>query len=272
MEPQPHEKKYEEGYPQVVPCGSCVGCRQEQTRQWAVRMMHEARMHRTNLFATLTYDRKKVPENGALRPRDLTRFVKDLRREGFEFSYYGCGEYGERTARPHYHVCLFGCAPMDRVRNPIPDRSNVWWSGTLEDIWGRGRTELGTITMASASYVAGYVQKKMKAERAVRANSTTGELLEPEFARMSLKPAIGRRWIARHWTDVYPRDYVVVEGFESKPPRYYDKFMDDRFPYIMDAVRDRRYAEYVEMSKYQLMSAEKITKARRSLFAERAGV
>ncbi len=126
--------------------------------------------------------------------------------------------------------------------------------------------------MASASYVAGYVQKKMNTERAVRAYSTTGELLEPEFARMSLKPAIGRRWIARHWRDVYPRDYVVVEGFESKPPRYYDKFMDDRFPYIMDAVRDRRYEEYVELSKYQLMSLEKITKARRSLFAERAGV
>ena len=28
-----------------LPCGQCVGCRLERSRQWAIRCMHEAQMH-----------------------------------------------------------------------------------------------------------------------------------------------------------------------------------------------------------------------------------
>ena len=33
-----------------LPCGRCVGCRLERSRQWAVRCMHEASMHMFNSF------------------------------------------------------------------------------------------------------------------------------------------------------------------------------------------------------------------------------
>ncbi len=209
---------------QTLPCGNCLGCRSEQARQWAVRMMHETHVHDSNLFVTLTYDEKEIPENGSLCPKHLSKFVKDLRKKGQEFSYYGCGEYGERTHRPHYHVCLFGARFSDARSGLDFSRPSIRWSESLEDIWGRGKTEFGTVTMASASYVAGYVRKKV-AEAGVPVNMKTGELLEKEFARMSLNPAIGRDWIAVYWRDVYPRDYVVVDGQECKPPRYYDKYM-----------------------------------------------
>ena len=32
----------------ALPCGRCVGCRLERSRQWAVRCMHEASMHMFN--------------------------------------------------------------------------------------------------------------------------------------------------------------------------------------------------------------------------------
>ena len=42
--------------PVEVPCGQCIGCRLERSRQWAMRCVHEAQLHRDNSFITLTYD------------------------------------------------------------------------------------------------------------------------------------------------------------------------------------------------------------------------
>ncbi len=274
---------------QVVPCGNCIGCRAEQSRQWAVRMMHETRMHAlSSQFVTLTIDDEHQNENCEISPRDLSGFFKDLRkadkeqqieRNGFvrPISYYGCGEYGERTGRAHYHALLFGVEFLDRDFGFDHDRPDVWRSETLSRIWGRGNCEGGAVTMGSASYVSGYMRKKVKRERYERANRTTGVLMQPEFARMSLRPAIGRRWIKKYWRDVYPRDYVVVDGIEAKPPRYYDKYMDlednkggsEERRAMMDGIRDRRFAEQKEMTKYQLMSGEKIHQARTELFQRR---
>lgn len=269
-------------YTQIVPCGSCLGCRQEQSRQWAVRIIHEAQVHAFAWFITLTYRESELPANGSLHPPHFRQFIKALRRKhpSGSISYFGCGEYGDTTQRPHYHAVLFGADFLDSVPHPDTRRSGVWWSQTLDDTWGRGRTELGTVTMASASYVAGYVQKKVRGSDHVRANPLTGELLEQEFARMSLNPAVGRRWIERHWRDVYPRDFVVVDGVECKPPRYYDKFMDladdkggsEERRQIMEEVRQRRWDESEELDRYELHARETLHKARNTLFAGRQAV
>ncbi len=150
----------------------------------------------------------------------------------------------------------------------------------MDDIWGRGICEGGSVTMASASYVAGYIRKKQRDKDRSRANPLTGELLAPEFSRMSLRPPIAKRWIEEYWRDVYPRDFVVVDGVEAKPPRYYDKFMDfeddkggtQERRQIMEGVRSRRYDEAVEMSRYTAMSGEKIAEARQKLFSRREGI
>lgn len=47
-----------------LPCGRCIGCKLENSRQWAVRGMHEASQHRTNSFLTLTI------RDAGLRPQD----------------------------------------------------------------------------------------------------------------------------------------------------------------------------------------------------------
>ncbi len=269
--------KYQDLGPQVVPCGSCIGCRAEQGRQWAVRMMHEARMHQSSWFVTLTYNDERIPEDGTLFPKDLSGFVKSLRKEQESpLSFFGCGEYGERTQRPHYHAVLFGVEFLDKYRCTGFDGRSYWRSQTLESVWGRGNCEFGAVTMASASYVAGYVRKKVKAKHYSRV-SPDGVLLEPEFSRMSLRPPVGQRWIKKHWEDVYPRDYVVVDGVEAKPPRYYDKYMD--FPDekggsaerrdCMEHVRTQRYLDAIDLTDYQLKAGEKIHQSRVELFQGR---
>ena len=35
----------------TLPCGQCVGCRLERSRQWAIRCMHEAQLHEQGLHA-----------------------------------------------------------------------------------------------------------------------------------------------------------------------------------------------------------------------------
>ena len=134
------------------------------------------------------------------------------------------------------------------------------------------------MSYGSAAYVAGYVRKKVSKfkdpDHYMRVIPETGELvqLEQEFARMSRRPAIARQWIERYWRDVYPRDRVVMDGREVKPPRYYDKWMDANEPAVMEKVRDKRWAQLEDKTTKQLHDAAANHEARVRLFARRDGV
>lgn len=264
----------------TVRCGRCVGCIAERSRQWAIRIVHEARVVDRAWFATLTYNDECLPAYGSLCAEDLRAFHRSMRAvcAPERFSYFSCGEYGEDTARPHYHSVLFGPEFLDRVPHVDPRRRDVWTSPTLDAAWGYGITEFSGVTFASAAYVAGYVRKKVRVadypDHYLRCDPDTGEVVSiaEEFARMSLRPAIGRRWIERFWSDVYPADRVVLEGKVSKPPRYYDKWMDENHPDIMAEVRERRYAEAVELDVEDLRAGEVTHEARLRLFSSRGGV
>lgn len=248
--------------------------------------MHECQMHESAWFLTLTYADDKIPEYGSLYPEHLSVLFKALRkrerqtarfrgRRARPISYFACGEYGERTKRPHYHAVLFGAEFLDKRVFRVAGGNRVWRSRALEARWTHGFSEFGTVTEASASYVAGYVKKKVSKkvnpDAYVRVDDWTGELVKihPEFSRMSLKPAIGKRWIEKYWQEVYPRDRVVVEGREYRPPRYYDKWMDDNHPEVMLEVREKRYEEAVDLSPEKLRAKEEIHRVRSGLFERR---
>lgn len=57
---------------------------------------------------------------------------------------------------------------------------------------------------------------------------------------MSLKPGIGRPWLDKFQTDVYPHDYVIVNGKEVKPPKYYDKLFKLRSPEEFEEIQFQR--------------------------------
>ena len=127
----------------VVACGQCLGCRLDRSRMWAMRVVHEAAMHESSCFITLTYrdpvectDEQlangwHIPADWSLHKDHLQKFWKRLRKAGFRVRYFGCGEYGDvckhglsttndgerphcpncNLGRPHYHACVFGFMP-----------------------------------------------------------------------------------------------------------------------------------------------------------------
>ena len=215
-------------------CGQCIGCRLEYSRQWAVRMYHEAQLHDENSFITLTYDDDHLPFGNTLLRDELSRFMKRLRYyTGANLRYYGVGEYGEETYRPHYHACLFGWAFPDREHWRTEKGYKYYRSPTLERAWKLGNSELTDFTFDTAAYCARYITKKITGDDAQqhyeRVDLDTGEIVEvlPEYARMSLNPAIAKEWWEKFGKSVVDWDSVVIDGKELPPPRYYDVLSDE---------------------------------------------
>lgn len=233
-----------------LPCGQCIGCRLERSRKWAMRCMHESQLHESNVFITLTYDDEHLPSDGSLVYRHFQLFMKQLRKAKGKVRFYMCGEYGELNRRPHYHAILFGCDFPDKtVWQRTGSGSLIYRSAQLEKLWPRGHSSIGDVTFESAAYCARYVMKKVTGHRSEEAyrtvNSVTGEIhqIEPEFCRMSLKPGIGAGWLEKYKDDVYPHDYVVMNGVKCKPPRYYDK----KYSVLdVDKFEDLQYRRYLD--------------------------
>lgn len=210
---------------QVVPCGRCMGCRLERSRQWALRCVHEASQHEHNQFLTLTYrDEELVLGNyrPTLYPRHLELFWKRLRKEYGNVRYFACGEYGEQFGRPHYHACVFGLDIKDKKLYSIKGGNRIYSSDSIDRIWSHGDCRIGDVTFESAAYVARYICAKQLGESAKFYDE---EGIEPEFARMSRRPGIGLPWLERFSADVFNSGFVESRGVKCKPPRYYtDKF------------------------------------------------
>lgn len=174
----------------LVGCGQCMPCRINRRRIWVHRLMLEAALHADKSFVTVTYSDGNLPPGGTLVPADLRNFLKRLRKavEPARLRFFACGEYGETTQRPHYHLALFGypnCS-YGQSRYSRTHRNCCPACDALRDAWGLGAVFLGELSDASASYVAGYVLKKMTSADDVRLGGR-----HPEFARMSNRPGIG---------------------------------------------------------------------------------
>lgn len=142
-------------------------------------------------FVTLTYDPQHVPADGSLSPEDLQLWLKRLRKRmvGTPLRFFGVGEYGERTFRPHYHVILFGMRDCPRGGVKLHDAQrecSCFSCSIVRDTWGKGHISVGSVTLQSAGYVAGYCVKKLTDRRDTRLKGR-----HPEFARMSRRPGIG---------------------------------------------------------------------------------
>lgn len=219
-----------------LPCGVCMSCRINAASQWSTRCVHEAQCHDYSSFVTLTYSNECLPSNFSVSVRDLQLFFKRLRKF-YSFRYFACGEYGETSLRPHYHALLFGVDfSEDRVHWRTSARGDpVFRSQSLERAWGLGNVEFGSITPASAAYVAQYTTKKFRGDAVSaethyrRIHPATGEevIVSPEFLIMSRKPGIGHDWFRRFRGDVFPSDFLVLEGRKRPVPRYYLGMLSD---------------------------------------------
>lgn len=263
-----------EGVPPLsLPCGKCLWCRMERSRQWAVRCIHENLFHQKSCFVTLTYRNSSLPRYGSLHLSDLQKFLKRLRKD-FDQSiirYFGCGEYGESFARPHYHLLIFG---VDFSDDRVSIGNNLYRSPRLEKLWPFGFSTVGSVTFESAAYVARYCLKKVGGYDVVK--SEHYKKRKPEFVVMSRRPGIGSQWFDKYKFDVYPynstrREGVNIDGLVFKTPRYYDKLLEKEMPSFLEKIKETRKANVSKFAKdeTQLQAFEANLKARLSLFTPR---
>ncbi|MEO5351176.1 MAG: hypothetical protein H7836_16265 [Magnetococcus sp. YQC-3] len=191
--------------------------------------------------------------------------------------FYVGGEYGEQLMRPHYHACLFGFDFDDKVYyRKTSSGEKIYTSKLLESLWPYGLSSIGDVTFQSAAYIARYCVQKVTGDLAkshYRVITDDGEIVDrvPEFNHMSLKPGIGSRWLEKFKTDVYPRDYVVVNGVKTKPPKYYDVLFERENPGVFSELVAQReldgYGQRLkgEHSDARLCVKEQVQAARLSM-------
>lgn len=247
----------------LIPCGQCIGCRLDYSREWAIRCLLEKRESDDNYFITLTYSsdeeiesrlRKakvntitgEVVEYLDLIPDDLQKFMKDLRRY-YEYHYkhtgirfFACGEYGDKNKRPHFHLIIFNI-PINDLKPWFlnSEHQQVYTSETISKIWKKGIVSIGEVTFQSAAYVARYIMKKQTGKGAEEEYKT------PEFTQMSRNPGIGAAYFEKNKDKIYKNDELVISTklnsvIAVKPPSYYDKLFDEVEPLKLSAIKEER--------------------------------
>lgn len=264
-----------EGYRDLqvqIPCGQCIGCRLERSRQWAIRCVHEASQHEQNSFITLTYAPENLPKDHSIHKSHFQKFMKRLRKyyTSKTIRYYACGEYGELRNRPHYHAILFGHEFEDQRLWSKKNGNLLYRSAILETLWPYGYCSIGQVTFESAAYVARYVMKKITGDNAEKEyeilDKETGEIhqIQPEFALMSRRPGIGSDWYDEYTKDT-DKDFITINGQKCKIPRYYDnkrqKFDEEFYENIKHNRREKAGLQKADNTLSRLKDKEKVKKA-----------
>lgn len=256
-----------------LPCGKCVGCRLDYSRQWANRCMLELQYHDSSYFVTLTYDDAHVPvnyypdpETGEAMPacslckRDFQLFMKRLRKRFGDdhIRFFAAGEYGSTTFRPHYHAIIFGLHLNDlKVYKRSPQGFTYYNSPSLQSCWcdkqGNpiGFAVAAEVSWETCAYTARYVMKKLHSDCSMYANFG----LEPEFSLMSRRPGIARQYYDDH-PDLYERKVINIAtekgGKQFYPPRYFDRLFDLEHPDESAALKASRRKLAEEATKLRL--------------------
>lgn len=274
----------------TVPCGQCIGCRLERSRQWANRCLLELQYHDSAYFLTLTYNDDHVPvsyygqaDTGecqpslTLRKRDFQLFMKRLRKAfpDDKIRFFACGEYGSQTFRPHYHVIVFGLHLDDlQLFSRSEQGFNYYISESVQRCWSVrsspivdapfedcvtplskyepiGHVLVANVTWETCAYTARYITKKLTGPEAEFYSNVN---IEPPWSLMSRRPGIGRQYYDDH-PDLYDYEYISVStptgGRKFRPPKYFDKLYDFDEP-----------EKSAEMKKIRQKMAEEAKKAK----------
>lgn len=264
------------GIPLSLPCGQCIGCRADKRDEWAVRLVHESRLHENSYFLTLTYDDHHVPIGYTLDKSHVQLFLKRYRRRiaPLRIRFFAVGEYGETRLRPHYHLLIFGHWPEDSKRWDSRERHCLYSSKMVAELWGKGLAVHGELTPETCKYVAHYTTKKitgaMAKDHYTRLDEF-GELTEviPEFSLQSRRPGIGADFYLRQQSDFRSGDFSLLSGRKQRVPKYYDKLLEreneKKLASIKDARKTRARAHRANNTPERLAVREAVMRAKVSL-------
>lgn len=265
-----------------IPCGQCIGCRLDYSREWSTRIMVEKRDYPDDecWFVTLTYDddhlhnaelevtdydletgeilgTKHKSEFFTLSKRDHQLFMKNLRYQYSQKSdkklrFFMAGEYGSKSMRPHYHYIIFGLKLDDLEVYKITGAGYVLYNSKfITDIWNKGHVVIGRVTSESSAYVARYCIKKRKI--------TTKETYEklgilPEFVCMSRKPGIGSNGFEVNYKKYYENDEIIMPtnkgAYSARPPHFFDTLLERIDPDLKEEIVQNRKKKAMEKDDF----------------------
>lgn len=214
-----------------VPCGKCLFCRLEHAKEWGLRCALEWFTRKDNecYFLTLTYS--DFYNDGKLHKQHVRSFIKKLRslNRGIKFKYFVCGEFGEKTNRPHYHMLLFGLNLGKLIFYKMSGNNALYFSDQLNHIWEYGYVVVGDLTFNSAFYTARYAMKKNKVQQTIQLQSQ----------------GIGKQYFLDNCKEIINSGYVSFRGIKYKIPRYF------LFRIYKKMVSEKTYRDYVLHNFYR---------------------
>lgn len=272
-----------------LPCGKCIGCRLANSKMWANRCLIESKEYKHNYFITLTYSDEnltfvksinaetgEVLKKPTLVKKDMQKFMKDLRRYmSYHFNidnirFFGCGEYGTKKSRPHFHLILFNC-PLNDLQYFFTNNEGdkIYRSSIIEQVWNKGICSVGEVTWNSIAYTSRYIMKKQKGKTKGFVLDDKNDLvfgLQPEFMNASRNPGIARQFFEEHKDEIYNTDEIILNDgkkkvIKIKPPKYYDDLFDLENHSVLENIKKARkeQAEYslaIQLGKTSLTLEE----------------
>lgn len=219
----PFRRSLKDGREYIFRCGHCLSCRISRRSIWTIRMLHELESYQNSVFVTLTYSDECLPARngvGILVKNDLQLFFKRLRKSlSSKLKFFGCGEYGEKFGRPHFHAIIFGCIESE----------------DLHLAWKLGRMDVGVAEAASIRYVAGYVSKKL---------GLSGSLNHDRPAEFCVSSqGIGLDWARANMYESLLNGYLTFKGRKIGIPRAYVDLYREIFPEGAEGFEFRRSFE-----------------------------
>lgn len=189
-------------------------------------------MHQHNCFITLTYNDDHLPADYSIDVRVLQLFMKRLREHAkVPIRFFAAGEYGDKEQRPHYHALIFNYDFNDKKLYSKKNNIPLYTSNQLSQLWPYGFSTIGSVTYQTAAYCARYTLKKIggdiAAEHYTRVHPVTGMLttVQPEFSTQSRRPGLGATWFYKYKSDVFPSDFLIVDGKKHPVPKFYLKLL-----------------------------------------------
>lgn len=272
----------------IVPCGKCGACLHNRRTDWSFRLKEELKTSTSAWFITMTYTDENLPYSKygipTINKKALQNFLKRVRKHHHTNNeksspryvkmppvrFYGVGEYGTKTDRPHYHVILYNIHFQTATK--------------MDKLWPFGQIKMSPVGDAQMHYITKY-HVNSKEDREIL-DESSGELQSlsnlriPEFSLQSTKPGIGIGYVKRieNWHTRNNYKFVINNGYKQRIPRYYKGLVcnktlsvyqqkilqnEDTINYWEEMTRLSKYritnpSLYSEMCGYQ--AAEKLKK------------
>lgn len=216
-------------------CGKCALCRDRKRRQWASRMEAESLYNKSCYFVTLTYADEFIPKVAesdimTIKKAHYHNFLKLLRKTlPFPIRFFGVGEYGKESGRPHYHYIIWCPEFINKGK----------FRKYVSKCWTKGFNTVRPGNVSRFYYIAKYVTKDTAAPLGAQQG----------FQTSSQKPPIGYRHFENN-SELYNNlavNYFVSPTFrKSSLPRSFERIIKKNLSSIprssvlgLDVVRSR---------------------------------